>query len=88
MASEAEQWKNLPQEHMARSTKLPWYTQSFEHKLTPSFRALLEGWSGIAPKDVIGHIYQSVSDIRYYIYLPLTQRDSAKSPGRSSLGHV
>jgi hypothetical protein len=62
MASEAEQWKNLPQEHIARSTKMPWYNQSFEHKLTPSFRKLLEDWSGIAPEDVILHIYQNVSN--------------------------
>jgi hypothetical protein len=62
MVSDIEQWKNLPQEHIARSTKMPWYSQSFEHKLTPSFRKLLENWSGIAPEDVIPHIYRSVSN--------------------------
>jgi hypothetical protein len=61
--SEAEQWKRLPQEHMARSTKLPWYSQRFEHKLKPSFRRLLEEWSAIAPEDVVAHIYRSVSGI-------------------------
>jgi hypothetical protein len=62
--SEAEQWKRLPQEHMARSTKLPWYSQRFEHKL--------EEWSGIAPEDVVAHIYRSVSRIEIKSYELLT----------------
>jgi hypothetical protein len=64
MASEVEQWKSLPRVHIARSTKMPWYNQRFEHKLTPSFRKLLEDWSCIAPEDVIPHIYRSVSNIQ------------------------
>ncbi|KAI1161954.1 hypothetical protein F5B18DRAFT_662703 [Nemania serpens] len=58
MAGEAENWKRLPQNHLARSTKLPWYTSQCEHKLKPAFRELLEEWSNIAPEDVIPHIYQ------------------------------
>ncbi|KAI1404946.1 hypothetical protein F4819DRAFT_446037 [Hypoxylon fuscum] len=53
----AEKWKHLPQNHLARSTKLPWYHQNFEYKLKSPFRKLLEEWSGIAPDDVIPHIY-------------------------------
>jgi hypothetical protein len=60
MSHDAEQWKLLPQDHMARSTKLPWYVPGFENKLKPSFRKLLEEWSGIAPEDVESHIYQMV----------------------------
>ncbi|KAF2197441.1 hypothetical protein GQ43DRAFT_204195 [Delitschia confertaspora ATCC 74209] len=55
---DAQKWAQLPADHMARSTKLPWYTASFEHKLTPSFRNLLKEWSGIAPEDVVPHIYR------------------------------
>ncbi|KAF2867061.1 hypothetical protein BDV95DRAFT_631234 [Massariosphaeria phaeospora] len=58
MSTEAEKWKLLPQDHIARSSNLPWYTAGFEHKLTPSFRKLLEEWSDIAPEEVIPHIYQ------------------------------
>ncbi|KAL7627942.1 hypothetical protein AAE478_002137 [Parahypoxylon ruwenzoriense] len=58
MSTNAEKWKRLPQDHSARSTKLPWHHQSFEHKLKLPFRKLLEEWSGIAPDDVIPHIYQ------------------------------
>jgi hypothetical protein len=71
-ASEVEQWQSLPQEHMARSTKLPWYSQRLEHKLTPSFRQLLQEWSGIAPEDVVSHIYRSVSSIDAKSYAVLT----------------
>lgn len=61
MSADAEKWRYLPQDHKLRSTKLPWYNASFEHKLAPSFRKLLEEWSGIAPEDVIPHIYRTVS---------------------------
>lgn len=61
MAAEAEKWKQLPEEHLARSTKLPWYCHDFEHKLKPPFRKLLEEWSGIPPDDVVPHIYRVVS---------------------------
>ncbi|KAI1171908.1 hypothetical protein F4777DRAFT_28534 [Nemania sp. FL0916] len=58
MSSEMDIWKNLPPNHPSRSTKLPWYHETFEHRLRPSFRQLLEGWSGIAPDEVIPHIYR------------------------------
>lgn len=60
MTAEAEKWKQLPEEHVARSTKLPWYHDDFEYKLKPTFRKLLEEWSGIPPDDVVPHIYQVV----------------------------
>ncbi|PVI02563.1 hypothetical protein DM02DRAFT_522580 [Periconia macrospinosa] len=43
---------------MSRSTKLPWYTAGFEHKLKPSFQKLLQEWSGIPAESVVPHIYQ------------------------------
>lgn len=60
MTAEAEKWKQLPEGHLARSTKLPWYCPDFEHKLKPPFRKLLEEWSGIPPDDVVPHIYKVV----------------------------
>jgi hypothetical protein len=57
----AEKWKCLPQDHLARSTSLPWYHQDLEYKLKPSFRRLLEEWSKIASSDVIPHIDRVVS---------------------------
>lgn len=61
MAAEVEHWNlQLPEDHMARSTELPWYTADVEKKLKPSFRKLLEEWSGIAPESVVSHIYQTV----------------------------
>lgn len=56
MATDAEKWNQLPQDHLARSTKLPWYTQSFEHKLKPPFRKLLQEWSKIPEQEVVPHI--------------------------------
>ena len=61
MSADAEKWRHLPQDHKLRSTELPWYNASFEHKLAPSFRKLLEEWSGIAPEDIITHIYRTAS---------------------------
>ncbi|KAI1775306.1 hypothetical protein F4818DRAFT_46075 [Hypoxylon cercidicola] len=58
MSTDVENWKNLPEGHLARSTTLPWYHESIGDKLKPSFRKLLEDWSGIAPDDVIPHIYR------------------------------
>ncbi|KAI3329995.1 hypothetical protein F4824DRAFT_516043 [Ustulina deusta] len=43
MSGEGEKWKRLPQDHLARSTRLPWYH---------------EKWSNVAPGDVVPHIYQ------------------------------
>lgn len=63
MLTDVEKWKLLPSDHMARSTKLPWYTAGFEHKLRPSFRRLLEEWSGIAPQDIVSHIHQIVRSV-------------------------
>ncbi|KAI1386458.1 uncharacterized protein F4822DRAFT_410117 [Hypoxylon trugodes] len=67
MATEAEKWMNLPQDHMVRSTKLPWYHQDFEYKLKPKFRKLLEEWSGIAPEEVVPHI-QRVRDVAWHVF--------------------
>jgi len=61
MSGEAEIWKRLPQDHLARSTRLPWYHQDFEYKLRPAFRRLLEEWSKIASSDVVLHIDRVVS---------------------------
>ncbi|KAI1325339.1 hypothetical protein F5Y16DRAFT_423087 [Xylariaceae sp. FL0255] len=58
MAGEAEMWKSLPQNHLKRSTKLPWYHTTFEHKLKPEFRALLEEWSKVPDENVVAHVYQ------------------------------
>lgn len=95
MTAEAEKWKQLPEEHLARSTKLPWYCPDFEYKLKPPFRKLLEEWSGIPPNDVVAHIYRVVSrrpearrgqtGIKQH---GLTRAHSARKPGRSSPGHA
>ncbi|KAH6658760.1 hypothetical protein BKA67DRAFT_689797 [Truncatella angustata] len=58
MATDAEKWKQLPQDHLARSTKVPWYLPSFEHKLKTPFRKLLEEWSNISPDNVVPHVYR------------------------------
>ncbi|KAI0206434.1 hypothetical protein F4808DRAFT_407234 [Astrocystis sublimbata] len=59
MSGEAEKWKSLPQGHLARSTKVPWYHEEFEYKLKPGFRKLLEQWSKVPAGDVVRHIDQA-----------------------------
>ncbi|KAI0162497.1 hypothetical protein BJ166DRAFT_591362 [Pestalotiopsis sp. NC0098] len=52
MATDAEKWNQLP----SLSAKLPWHTQSFEHKLKTPFRKLLQEWSRVPQQEVISHI--------------------------------
>ncbi|KAI1174025.1 hypothetical protein F4777DRAFT_599955 [Nemania sp. FL0916] len=46
-----DRWKERHLNHPSRSKQIPWYHRDFEHKLQPSFRTLLQEWSGIAPED-------------------------------------
>lgn len=69
MATDAEKWNQLPHDHMARSTKLPWYTQSFEHKLKLPFRKLLEEWSNVPTEEVVPHVFRVVSQSSVHITL-------------------
>ncbi len=78
ISAEGARYKHLPADHAARSTKAPWYHEDFEDKLTPRFRELLEGWSGIAPEDVVGHIYQAVSLDKVNEVLALIWRTARK----------
>lgn len=57
MATDAEKWNQLP----SLSAKLPWHTQSFEHKLKTPFRKLLQEWSRVPQQEVISHICRVVS---------------------------
>ncbi|OTB01094.1 hypothetical protein M426DRAFT_64670 [Hypoxylon sp. CI-4A] len=59
MINLAADWNNLPKDHEARSTKLPWYHKTIEYQLRPPFVKLLEEWSNVAPDDVIQHIYRA-----------------------------
>lgn len=54
-----------------RSTKLPWYIESCEDKLTPSMRKLLEEYSHIPADEVVPHIYKVVSTHcrTFFLYL-------------------
>ncbi|KAJ2986314.1 hypothetical protein NUW58_g5087 [Xylaria curta] len=79
MSSEAEKWRNCPRDHLARSTELPWYHEKFESKLQPPFCRLLQEWSGIAPGDIVPHIYQVVGSLEFLEPQSLTdiQREKA-----------
>ena len=46
---------------ISRSKNFPWFQPEIGNKLTPSFRELLESYSGIAPQNVVDHIYTIVS---------------------------
>ncbi|KAI0161742.1 hypothetical protein GGR52DRAFT_560994 [Hypoxylon sp. FL1284] len=59
MFASADKWKEISVGHPAQATDVPWYIKEMEeHKLKPSFRRLLEEWSGIPPDEVVPHIYR------------------------------
>ncbi|CAG8955049.1 hypothetical protein HYFRA_00007063 [Hymenoscyphus fraxineus] len=49
---------NLPANHGARSTNLPWYVASLDNKLGERTRKIFEEYSGLAPDEVEPHVYE------------------------------
>ncbi|EPE32083.1 S-adenosyl-L-methionine-dependent methyltransferase [Glarea lozoyensis ATCC 20868] len=54
----AETILNLPANHGARSTNLPWYQPSLENKLNERVRRVFEEYSRIPPDEVESHVYE------------------------------
>lgn len=54
----------------SRDKNVPWYDEVLEN-LSPQTRALLEGYSGIAPDEVLNHVYRVVSFLLLFLSAPL-----------------